>query len=387
MILREIVSYLRFLWATPKVYKDVVIYSENESYYPIFEGILQALIRDHGQPACYVTSDPHDPILTTTEPCLRGFYVDKLLNLFMRFANCRVMVMTLTDLGNYQLGRSINPVHYVYMFHSICSTHMGYRRGAFDNYDSILCTSPHQVEEIRRAEALYGLKPKILIEAGYHRLERVHEAYGRWQGQAKEQRRPVVLIAPTWSRNNLLEAHVDAIVSACRGASYAVVLRLHPETVKRQPQFVASLKSRFGGDPMVELEMSVAGDESLLEADVLVTDWSGAALEYAFGTERPAIFIDVPRKVNNDAYEELEIEPFEVTMRRHTGVIIAPEDIPRIGATIDRLVMERDGYRRRLATLRSRHVFGWGRSSEIGARHIMHLLGAAGCGPSSNHAD
>jgi YidC/Oxa1 family membrane protein insertase len=297
------------------------------------------------------------------------------------------MVMTLTDLGNYQLGRSINPVHYVYMFHSICSTHMGYRRGAFDNYDSILCTSPHQVEEIRRAEALYGLKPKILIEAGYHRLERVHEAYGRWQGQAKAQGRPVVLIAPTWSRNNLLEAHVDAIVSACRGASYAVILRLHPETVKRQPQFVASLKTRFGEDPMVELETSVAGDESLLEADALVTDWSGAALEYAFGTERPAIFIDVPRKVNNDAYEELEIEPFEVTMRHHTGVIIAPEDIPRIGATIDRLVMERDDYRRRLAALRSRHVFAWGRSSEIGARHIMHLLGAAGGGPSPNHAD
>jgi hypothetical protein len=74
-------------------------------------------------------------------------------------------------------------------------------------------------------------------------------------------------------------------------------------------------------------------------------------------------------------------------MRHLTGVIIAPADIPRIGATIDRLVMERDDYRRRLAALRSRHVFGWGRSSEIGARHIMHLLGAAGGGPSPNHAD
>jgi YidC/Oxa1 family membrane protein insertase len=119
----------------------------------------------------------------------------------------------------------------------------------------------------------------------------------------------------------------------------------------------------------------------------LVTDWSGAALEYAFGTERPVVYIDVARKVNNDAYEELAIEPFEVTMRRQTGVIIAPEDIARIGATIDRLVMERDDYRRHLTALRSRHVFAWGRSSEIGARHIVHLLQAAGCGPGSNHAD
>ena len=178
MLWKEIMSYLRFLWMTPRSFKKVLFYSEGESYYPIFEGVLQALSQRYGIKVCYITSDVNDPILLRNDPCIRTFYIDRLTELFMKFVNCRVLIMTMTDLDNYYLGRSINPVHYVYMFHSMCSTHMGYRFGAFDNYDSILCTSPHQIEEIRRSEELYNLKPKILVEAGYHRLERICEAFG-----------------------------------------------------------------------------------------------------------------------------------------------------------------------------------------------------------------
>ena len=31
----------------------------------------------------------------------------------------------------------------------------------------------------------------------------------------------------------------------------------------------------------------------------MVSDWSGVAMEFAFGLERPVLFIDVPRKTNN----------------------------------------------------------------------------------------
>jgi hypothetical protein len=44
-------------------------------------------------------------------------------------------------------------------------------------------------------------------------------------------------------------------------------------------------------------------------------DWSGVAMEFAFGLEKPVLFIDVPRKVNNPEYKTLRAVPLEVSYR------------------------------------------------------------------------
>ena len=59
----------------------------------------------------------------------------------------------------------------------------------------------------------------------------------------------------------------------------------------------------------------------------MICDWSGAALDYAFGLNKPVIFIDVPRKVNNPDYQELGVECFEVWIRDHIGVVSSSSNI------------------------------------------------------------
>ena len=86
--------------------------------------------------------------------------------------------MTLPDLGNLWLKRSVHPVEYVYVFHSMNSTHTSYRRGAFDNFDTILCVGPHHVDEIRKAEEVYGLPAKRLVEHGSTKLDRLLAEFG-----------------------------------------------------------------------------------------------------------------------------------------------------------------------------------------------------------------
>ena len=68
----------------------------------------------------------------------------------------------------------------------------------------------------------------------------------------------------------------------------------------------------------------------------MVSDWSGAALEYAFGLERPVLFVDVARKVNNPDYEALGIEPFEVGIRERIGRVVAPDDLAAIVPAVAR---------------------------------------------------
>ncbi len=83
-----------------------------------------------------------------------GFF----LTLHFNFQKADVVVMTMMDLGNLQLKKSINPVHYIYLFHSLGSTHMVDHANSYDAYDSLFCVGPHHVAELRKRESMQGLE-------------------------------------------------------------------------------------------------------------------------------------------------------------------------------------------------------------------------------------
>ena len=332
--------------------EEIIIYSEGRNYFPNFEGIIKEL-----DSLCYVTSDSSDSILSR----YNTYYLNKLFPFYMAFANCKILLMTMTDFNLFHIRRSINPVHYVYIFHSLFSTHMVYRYGAFDHYDSILCVGPHQVKEIRKHERLYGLKPKNLIETGYYGLERLHKAYKNYK---KEGNGITVLIAPTWGLSSLMEICGKELIDRLLKEKYKVILRLHPETVKRH-QF-----REYDG---VILETSVVNIDSLVESDILITDWSAISLEYAFGTERPVILIDTPPKVRNPRFRELDIEPIECSLRNEIGEAVFPNELSRIPQIINDFISSRESYKETLSAMRDKYVFNFGHSSKVGADYIKGL--------------
>ncbi len=375
LLLREIADSYRFFREIPKTEKMIVFYAEHKGYYPNFEGLIEELIGKYEQTLCYITSDPNDPILQTSELRIRTFYLNKLLPFFMVFINCKVFVMTLTDLNQSYLKRSINPVHYVYVFHALVSTHMMYRYGAFDHYDAILCVGPHHVREIRKCEELNSLPPKRLVEAGYYRLERIYREYQKYsRKESSSGDKRTVLIAPSWGTDNVLESCGERLADILLKAGYEVIVRPHPETGRRSPELMTLFDSKFGRNPNFTLERSVATDDSLLRADVLICDCSGIALEYAFGTERPVLFLDVPIKIQNRRFEELGIEPLELLLRSEIGVIVSRERLGTVPGVISNLVANSGAYRKRIVELRDQNVYAFGRSSEIGAQYIIDLV-------------
>ena len=373
-ILKEIFDLYRYLWKTPKKDKKIIFYAEHEVYYRNFEGILAEVIRETYQTMCYITSDANDPVLHNEEPRIRTFYLKKLLPFFLLFVKCKVLVMTMTDLNQFHIKRSIYPVHYVYVFHSPVSTHMIYFYGAFDHYDSILCVGPHQIEEIRKHEELCNLPQKELVEAGYYPLERIYNNYQDYiTKQALSSKKTTVLVAPSWGVKNILESCGERLVDLLLKNGYDVVVRPHPETVKREPQLINSLTAVFGNNPAFTLERSIVYTDSLLESDVLICDYSGIGLKYAFATERPVLFLDVPYKIRNEKYKELGIEPLELALRSEIGVVVSPEDLDIVPQVIEKLKSDKIEYRERLSNLRQRHIYSLGRSSIIGAQHIVDI--------------
>jgi len=375
MLFKEIHELYRFFWKTPKEEKAIIFYAEHEGYFPNFEGLIEELIDGHKQKLCYVTSDPNDPILKTSQPLINTFYINKLLVLFMSYVNCKVFVMTLTDLNQFHLRRSANPVHYVYVFHALVSTHMMHLFGAFDHYDTIFCVGPHQIREIRKHEKKEALRKKILIEAGYFRLERIYRAFRKYAVvKPSSNAKGTILIAPSWGKDNVLENCGKRLVNLLLKAGYEVIVRPHPETVRRCPKLLDLFSTEFGSNPYFTLEISVATDDSILKADVLICDCSGIALEYAFGTERPVLFLDVPIKIKNPHYRELDIEPLELSLRSKIGVIISPEQLVKVPQIITSLILEKNKYAQKLSQLRDDNVYAFGESSKVGAKYIQDFV-------------
>jgi YidC/Oxa1 family membrane protein insertase len=359
----------------PRDERSIVFYSESRQDWHHFEGILDRLTGELSRTVCYVTSDPEDPGLRRDHPRLRGFCIEGgfQLILFFQMLEADVMVLTMMDLDNFHLKRSKLPVHYVYLFHSMSSTHMLDLPNSYDHYDTLLCTGPHQVREIRKREEIYGLPAKRLLEHGYARIERLlAERDARAAGAARKG--PVtVLVAPTWGDSSLLNVCGERVVAVLLDAGYRVILRPHYQTVKLTPHVVSAIRSSFAGHPSFEYVDRMGESESLFRSDILVCDWSAMAIEYALGLEKPVLSIDVPARVRNPEYGKLGLEPFEAAIRREAGVVLAPDRLGEAPLHVERLLASREGFARRMQALRETTVFNLGRSDEVAAAAIASI--------------
>lgn len=351
----------------PRAQRRLTIYSEGKNYWSYLGGLLQTILDISDVHVCYVTSSAADPGLEIVHPRLQTFVIGEGFVRDWMFANMDtdVVVMTMPDLGQYQVKRSSNPVHYVYIQHSLVSLHMVYRPGAFDFYDSIFCAGPHHKAEIRAMESFAGLSSKNLFEHGYARLDAIKKHAAKKQAKADEGTQHF-LLAPSWGDSGIIETGVGAeIVKLLLSKGAKVTLRPHPQTIKFAANRVDEIVSQHSANPNFEYEGNVEGQSSLHASNVMICDWSGAALDYAFGLGKPVIFIDVARKVNNPAYQDIPITPFEVDIRRSIGAVISPDNLEAI------LELELKPLPQNLA---EKYVYNVGRSDEIGAREILRLV-------------
>jgi len=286
------------------------------------------------------------------------------------------LLFTMPDLNNFHIKRSTKNVDHIYIFHAVMSAHMIYRKGAFDHYDTIFCIGPHHQAEIRETERHYGLKEKRLIEVGYPLLEKIHSEHLKYREAMEVEKKdlPLVLVAPTWSEGNIVETCIDELIAALLKADYRVILRPHPETYKQHGKLIRMVIDKYRDDERFELETALTSVHNFHRADLLITDWSGIAFEYVFGTERPVLFINTPKKVYNSEYEKIGLEPLEVTVRDKIGAELEPEKIKTIAAVAGELLVAGNSFKEKIINYREEYIYNWGCSAEVGGRHIVEAV-------------
>jgi CDP-Glycerol:Poly(glycerophosphate) glycerophosphotransferase len=365
---------LRAFRLLPAHKRSIVFYSEGRHDWPHLSSLVSHLTHDLCEPVCYVASERDDPGLVLKDERITQVYIGRhtARTVFFLIVDAGVMVMTMPDLSTYHLKRSVHPVHYIYVFHSMVSSHMIYRRSAFDCFDTVFCVGPHHVREIRETEALYDLAAKDLFEHGYGRLDSILERASQ-HSTPKRDRSLHVLIAPSWGTGGILETCGHPLVDAFLADGFRVTVRPHPQLRRNNPKLLASYRNRFVGQVEFLYEDDVVSQDSLHDSDLMISDWSGAALEYAFGLERPVLYIDVPRKINNPDYSRYVNQPIEDLLRPQLGAVLAPDRLAEAPTLARRLIAEGPARVRHLADLRARWVFNIGTSGARGAEMIASI--------------
>ncbi len=358
--------------------KHLVFYSENNGFYKYFKGVIEYILEHTNIVIHYITSDPNDNIfeLAKKNTQIKPYYIGekKLITLMMKM-DADAVVMTTPDLENYHIKRSYvrKDVEYIYIQHHVGSINMILRKGSVDNFDTVLISGKHQKEEILKTEEVYGLKAKNLVEYGYPLLDEMVADYSNKLPKNEDEKR-MILIAPSWHNKGIMFTCIGELLDGLKNSNYNVILRPHPQFVRHNRQILESLQNRYKDYKNVEIQFDFTSNNPVLDADIVVTDWSAIAYEYAFTTLKPVLYIDVPMKVNNPDYEEVPVVPIDVWIRDKIGARINPDEAEKSLNVIETLFNSSEIYKEEILKLRDEYIYNLGYSSEVAAKYIIETI-------------
>lgn len=369
--------YKEFFSPKNKGNMKIVFYSESSGFYKYFRALIDALLRSTSLTIHYVTSDPQDAIFQKNEPRIRPYYVDetRLISLMMKL-EADMVVMTTPDLEKYHIKRSRvrADVEYVFLDHGCSSDNLAYRTGALDAYDTLLVVSREQAIEARAIEKLRHVKKKRIIECGYGLIDDMIASYEAMD--TVENKKKTILIAPSWQYDNIMDSCLDGLVDALYGRGYRIVIRPHPQYVRRFPSRMNEIIRRYqglAGDDFI-IETDFSSNVTVYTADLVITDWSGIAFEFSFTTDKPSLFINTQMKVVNEDWKKIPLVPFDITARSKVGRQVEKDEVKDLASVVEELLAHQEDYKERISALKKQHFYNLGHSGEVGAQYIIHRL-------------
>lgn len=360
--------------------KKVVFYSEGSGFYKYFRLIIEALLRKDPELVIhYVTSDPNDVVFTLDEPRLVPYFIDdnRLIMLFM-LVDADIVLMTMPDLQTFHLKRSYmrKDMEYIYLFHGIMTSFSTLREHALDAYDTILFAESNQRAEFSRYLEQAGME-KTLVDCGYGVLDDMLEKVRELRQAEAPHERPKILIGPSWQPDNVLESCLLPILEKLT-PDYDVTIRPHPQYIRRfgaKLQEIKEAAAPYLGEHC-RFEEDFSSNATVYTADILITDWSGIAYEYAFATERPVLFVHTPMKIVNEADANIQnAERPDLVLRNVVGRDLQPETVgDTVLPTVQDFIANAEAYRDIIVETRSKYIYNLGHSGEVAADYILGRL-------------
>lgn len=359
------------------VNKKLVFYSESNGFYKYYKGIIEYILENTNITIHYITSDYNDNIfnLEKENDHIKAYYIEekKLITLMMKM-DADVVVMTMPDLQNYHIKRSYirKDIEYIYIPHAMDSLNLTMRNQSMNQYDTVFTTGKHQYDEAVETNKVYDLKNRKIFKWGYSLLDDMIEEYKT--NKKKETKEKTVLIAPSWQKDNIIDLCLEELLNSVKGEDYNIIVRPHPQHVRHMSEKFEQLKEEYKKYSNIIIQTDFSSNNTVFDADVMITDWSGIAYEYAFTTKKPVIFINTPMKVMNPDYKKINVEPFNIWARDSLGKSIDVKDVKEIDKVIKDMLKNSKKYYNEIDKFTNDYVYNLGSSSEKGAQYIIKVV-------------
>ena len=355
---------------------DIIFYSEGKQYWHVFSPIIKALEKKNIECA-YLTSDKDDPGLEYKSEFLQTKYIGNLTmtSVYLNKLKAKFVGMTTPQLDVMMLRRSKNVKHYAHIVHAPIDV-FTYRKFAFDYFDSVFCSGPHQIKGIRKLEEKRGTDKKLLLESGLMFYDVMLDDIKKLP--QVEKKKPVVLIAPTWKEYAIINRFgVDFFENLLKDDSYDIILRPHPQTYVSHPKIIAEIEEKYKDETRITIDRKPLGTESMLKADLMISDLSGVFWDFIFLYSKPVLLL----KTNFESIEgfegsELDYEMWEMRERSKAGQIFDEGDVKNISVIVKKILDNPPTMQ--LEELKKQSVYNLGNAGEVAANQILEIVSGIG---------
>ena len=361
----SLIAFFKYL-GYPSNKKKFTIYSEGIFYKNYYYQL--ALKLNQTNELTIVTSDKKE--FNSLKDNFAIFLIDNFLIkfFFFTFVNCKYLIMTMNDIGN-NYNRSKFCEKYIYFFHSLASTHQIYNEKAYDNYDIIFINGKYQELEIRFREKLKKLKKKTIINSGYFFLKYLREV------KKLPEIKNSILFAPSWnkSKRNFFNSMSEDIIQKLLNLNYSVILRPHPEIIKRNEQKFIFIKEKFSKYSKFQIDLS-EDNIFLNRCEFILTDTSTIAIEFCLLKKKPPIYFNFEKKIHNPNYKDLPYESYENNFKNKFGINIENlNELDNLGPLIHNFLAKKDSFEIELIKFEKETLFNVDSSVDIAFKSLINI--------------
>jgi len=311
----------------------------------------------------FVGEKRHEDYLQKSRKNINVLYVSSKYKSLLRLLSKKVFITAASHLSETAKPKDSIVIH---MFHSLVSVHYIYSENAFDAYDVFFAAGPHHIVELERTSKIRNWKNKRFLKIGYPKLDYFLQIKSTSSKLVK-----TILFAPSWMQYNLLKLHGIEIIEKVLALNYKIIVRPHPHSFEGDLDVINRIKSIAENNSLCILEDSnTSSMSSFQRADVMISDWSGAAYEYAFGLLKPVLFIDVPPKIDEGNFIQREFLPMENVCREKVGVV---SSIDNFEANLLKIMNDNTNWQKKIEQVRSDYVYNFGVSAIEAAKEIVKI--------------
>lgn len=348
---RSLVMKLKYL--TPGKTKaaggslPLVIFSDDKRYWQTFEPVVRELDA-RGFDVTYLTASEDDAALSASYPHLKAEFIGKGNKAFakMNFLKASIVLSSTPGLDVYQWKRSKDVRWYVHLPHGANDHTTGYRMFGLDFYDAVMMSGDYQEQAMRELEKLRHRPAKESVMVGVPYLDDMVLRLNRSPEPATHPR--TVLVAPTWGESSLLNRFGSALIDPLLESGYHIIIRPHPQSFSAEKDRMEELMRKYPSSSRLEWNRDAHNYEVLRRSDIMISDYSGVILDFAFVFDKPVICADTEMDTRLLDAWWLGKPLWVVTALPKIGPMLTQENLPSIKGMIDSAIED-------VSYARSRH--------------------------------